>query len=175
MSRARVIASIVVVLWCGAVSTPARAQDPPADPAPAAAPAPPAPAQPASPAGDPYLFAGKSGMISWVVKPGETETFELVWSVIRGRLAASSKADLRAAAASLTLYKMEGVEGEDVTYLFLAHPAAAISYSVSPFLLYQSGLFERPEADELFESLQKATVRVNPVAIDVVTPAVPPV
>lgn len=153
----------------GANTPKARQQDPAAPaPTPAAPPAaetPPPPSTP-PPAADGFTFAGKSGIISWVVKASETEAFELVWTVIRGRLAASKDPDLRAMEASLTIFRMEDAEGQDATYLFLAHPAAKASYSVSPFLLYESGLFERPEADELFETLQKATVRVNPVAVE---------
>jgi hypothetical protein len=149
----------------------AGAQDPAVPtPTPPAADTPPAPA---APAGDAFAFSGKSGIISWVVKAGETEAFELVWTVIRGRLAASTDPDLRAMEATLTIFRMEDAEGQDATYLFLAHPAAKASYSVSPFLLYSSGLFERPEADELFETLQKATVRVTPVAVESINPSPP--
>ncbi len=160
-------ALVMVVVGALAVSVPAARHQDPAAPAtpPALEPSPPAPAA-TPPATDGFTFAGKSGIISWVVKAGETEAFELVWTVIRGRLAASQDPALRAIEASLTIFRMEDAEGQDATYLFLAHPAAKMSYSVSPFLLYESGLFERPEADELFETLQKATVRVNPIAVE---------
>lgn len=161
----------LALVTLGANTPNAREQDPAAPaptPAAPAAETPPPPSTP-PPATDGFTFAGKSGIISWVVKASETEAFELVWTVIRGRLAASKDPDLRAMEASLTIFRMEDAEGQDATYLFLAHPAAKASYSVSPFLLYESGLFERPEADELFETLQKATVRVNPVAVEPIT------
>jgi hypothetical protein len=154
------------------VGVSAGAQDP-AVPTPTPPPAADTPPAPAAPASDAFAFNGKSGIISWVVKASETEAFELVWTVIRGRLAASKDPDLRAMEASLTIFRMEDAEGQDATYLFLAHPAAKASYSVSPFLLYASGLFERPEADELFETLQKATIRVNPVAVESINPSPP--
>jgi hypothetical protein len=44
----------------------------------------------------------------------------------------------------------------------MADPASTTtSYSASPFLLYESGLFERPEADELFKLLQGSIVSVT--------------
>jgi hypothetical protein len=140
-------------------ASPSPPATPPAVQAPVAEPAPPAPA-------DAFTFPSGAGMIFWIVKPEEAEAFELVWSVIRGRLADSQKPELRAIDASLTIFQEEPVPGQDASYIFLVDPAAkGTSYSVTPFLLFESGLFERPEADELFATLQKATVRVNPVAV----------
>jgi hypothetical protein len=140
-------------------ASPSSPATPPAVQAPAAAPAPPSPT-------DGFTFPSGAGMIFWIVKPEEAEAFELVWSVIRGRLADSPKPELRAIDASLTIFQEEPVPGQDASYIFLVDPAAkGTSYSVTPFLLFESGLFERPEADQLFATLQKATVRVNPVAV----------
>ena len=108
----------------------------------------------------------------YVVKVGETENFDLLWSVIRSRLAASSRTDLKALGASLTIYKLGAPAGPpptEVTYLFLADPASkTTSYNISPFLLFESGLFERAEADELFKLLQGTLVRVSPFGLDAV-------
>ena len=121
-----------------------------------------------------FTFPSGVGMIFWLVKPEETESFELVWTVIRGRLAGSPEPALRAIDASLTIFKEEIVPGQDASYVFLADPAPpTANYSVSPFLLYESGLFERPEADELFATIQKATVRVTPVTLSAVKAALP--
>jgi hypothetical protein len=43
-----------------------------------------------------------------------------------------------------------------------------LTYQVSPYLLFESGLFERPEADELFKALQGAISRINPLPLNVV-------
>jgi hypothetical protein len=155
-----------LVMLGGAVRAVGPPQDPvPSPPAtpPAQAPAPEVPAP--SPA-DAFTFPSGAGMIFWIVKPEEAEAFELVWTVIRGRLADSPKPELRAIDAALTIFQEEPVPGQDASYIFLVDPAAkGTSYSVTPFLLFESGLFERPEADELFATLQKATVRVNAVAV----------
>jgi hypothetical protein len=159
------------------------AQDPerPQQPAPVAPGAPPAEvpqsdapapaATPATPPADSFTFPTGAGLIFWIVKPEEVEGFELVWGVIRGRLAASDKAELRAMDAGLTIFREDPIPGQDASYVFLAKPAVpSVSYGVPPFLLYESGLFERAEADELFGVLQKATVRVNAVAMTHVSP-----
>jgi hypothetical protein len=141
-----------------AAAAPSLPQAPPGQPATQAEPAPPA---------DPFKFTSAAGLISWVVKAEAAEDFELVWSVIRGRLAASRQPELRALYTSLTIFKADTPGEPDVTYMLLADPASkTASYGATPFLLYASGLFERPEADELFATLQKATVRVIPVAVD---------
>jgi len=179
--RTRVGAALLLALALGAMpagasrpgaqDTPAAAQDPAAPP-PGGAPR--AAAAPAAAAGAAFTFPSGAGMIFWLVKPEETDSFELVWSVIRGRLADSSDPALRAIDASLTIFKEEIVPGQDASYVFLADPAPpTANYGVSPFLLYESGLFERPEADELFATIQKATVRVTPVALRAVKAALP--
>jgi hypothetical protein len=169
-SAASRTALLTLVLAAPGAAHPAwRAQDP----APPATPPPTPPAGEAAaqaepaPAADPFKFSSAAGLISWVVKAQEVESFELVWTVIRGRLAASRQPELRELYTSLTIFKADTPGEPDVTYLLLADPASkTASYSVSPFLLYASGLFERPEADELFSTLQKATVRVTPIAVD---------
>ena len=157
------------------VASPLRTQ-PEQEPGPSAgqAPAQPAVAESAQhavppPPADRFKFASAAAAIFWIIKADQTEAFESVWSVIRARLAASTNADLRALNAGLTIYKTDTPPGQDATYVFVADPASkTTSYGVSPFLLYGSGLFERPEADELFATLQGATAQVTPVALDAV-------
>lgn len=121
---------------------------------------------------DPFKFSTDAAFMLYVVKVGETENFELLWSVIRSRLAASSRTDLKALGASLTIYRMGAPAGSpltEVTYLFLADPATkTASYSVAPFLLFESGLFGRAEADEMFKLLQGTLVRVSPSGLDTI-------
>jgi len=171
--KAAALWSLGVIL--AATAAPLARQDP-APPAAAPAPPPASSPQQAEPAAtDPFKFDSAAGLISWVVKPQEAENFELVWSVIRSRLAASRQPELRAVRASLTLFKADTPGESDLTYFLVIDPASkGTSYSVS-FLLYESGMFERPEAEELFGTLQKATVRVVAVPVEPVKVDAPPV
>jgi hypothetical protein len=129
-------------------------------------------APPAAPPADPFAFSTDAAFMLFVVKPAETENFELLWSVIRSRLAESAKPELRALGANLKIFKVGAPPTPpptEVTYLFLADPSVkGTSYGVSPFLLYESGLFARAEADELFKLLETTLVRVSPFGLDVV-------
>lgn len=118
---------------------------------------------PASRPIDAFKFDNDAGAIFWVVKPDQTETFELVWSVVRARLAASPRPELKTLASALKVFRLAMQPGDqEATYLFLADPASkTASYSAVSFL-YELGLFERPEADEIYKMLQAAVVRGNP-------------
>jgi hypothetical protein len=106
-------------------------------------------AAPAAPA-DPFKFTSDSGYFQFVVKPDKTAQFEAVWDAIFAKLGASDKPELKEVASSLHMYKLEGAAGATgVTYLFMADPASKTSsYSISPFLLFESGMFPRGKADE---------------------------
>jgi hypothetical protein len=129
-------------------------------------------ATPAPGPADPFAFSTEAAFMLFVVKPAETENFEMLWSVIRSRLAASPKPELRALGSTLKIFKAGAPPTPaptEVTYVFLADPAAkGTSYGVSPFLLFESGLFERAEADELFKLLESTLVRVSPFGLDVI-------
>ena len=135
-----------------ALSAVTRAQTPPAGGAPAAG------AQ-----ADPFKFTSDAAAIIWSVKPDQTQAFEDVWKVIKGRMATSDKPDLKAMGDGLKIYKMPAVAGQPVSYLFLADPASKLTYEPSPFLLFDSGLFpERKEATELFDKLKVTIAGINP-------------
>ena len=135
-------------------------------PAPAAGQA---PGAAAAPAADPFKFMSDSAAIIWIIKPEKTADFEAAWSVIRQRLASApaEKPELKALGDSLKIYKADVAPGADgVTYIFVADPASkTTSYGVSPFLLYDSGLFMRAEADELFNKLAATINRINPLPL----------
>lgn len=121
-------------------------------------------AAPASPVqADPFRFSSDAAMISWNVKADQTEAFESVWSVIRSRLSASTNPALKDLGQHLRVFRVSVPSAsKDVVYVFMADPASTTtSYSASPFLLYESGLFERPEAEELFKLLQGSIVSVT--------------
>jgi hypothetical protein len=114
-------------------------------------------------AADPFKFSSDAAMISWNVKADQTDAFESVWGVIRSRLAASSNPALKDLGQHLRVFRVPVPSAsKDVVYIFTADPASTTtSYSASPFLLYESGLFERPEAEELFKLLQGSIASVT--------------
>ena len=146
------VAGLFAALLGVAVSAEARQA---AAPAPAAA----APAAQAAPE-DPFKFTGDAGYFQFLVKPDKTADFEDVWNQIFTKLAASEKPELKELGTSLQMFKLDraGAAADNVTYLFLASPALkTMSYSISPFLLFESGIFPRAEADALFAKVS-ATV-----------------
>ena len=135
-------------------------------PAPGQAPAQPA-APPAAPA-DQFKFTTEAAAILWLVKPEATADFEAVWSAIRARLLGTDKPELKALGESLRFYKWDIPAAADgVTYLFVADPASkTTSYSPSPFLLFNSGLFaDQVEARALFDKLAASLTSVNPIGL----------
>jgi len=149
----RVVFSLGVAAVLGiALSAVTRAQTPPAGGAPAAA------AQ-----ADPFKFTSDAAAIVWTIKADQTQQFEDVWKVIRGRMAASDKPDLKAMGDSLKIYKMPSPAGQPVPYLFVMDPASKLTYEPSPFLLFNSGLFpENKEATELFDKLKVTIQGIDP-------------
>ena len=123
-----------------------------------------APANPAPAQADPFKFSTDAAAMLFTVKADEVESFESVWSVIRSRLAASTNPSLRELGQHLQMFRVAGLPptSKEATYVFVADPVSKeSSYGVSPFLLYDSGLFERPEAEELFKLMQPAIVSIS--------------
>ena len=121
-------------------------------------------------AADPFKFSSDAAAIIWTIKPDQTENFESVWSVIRTRLIASPKPELKALGEGLRIFKANVPPSpQGITYFFFADPVSkTTSYEVSPFLLFTSGLFERAEADELLKMIQATIVQINPVPLSAV-------
>jgi hypothetical protein len=166
LGRTRGRAAVVVVAawataWAGAAAQGAKAGSASA-------------AQTPAPAADPFHFSSDAALMVWTIKADQTDAFESVWSVIRERLSGSPKPELKAMADSLTIFKADAAPAPGaagITYFMLANPVSkTTSYSVAPYLLFESGLFERPEADELFKMLQSTIVQINPVPLSVVKP-----
>jgi len=166
--------TMVAILFAGFAFTAVSVQAQDA-PAPAAA-----PAQEAA-ADDPFKFTTDAALMIFYVKPEQTAAFENVWGSIRGRLAASEKPDLKALGDSLKVYKAPGdPTPQGVTYFFVADPVSkSLTYSPSPFLLFEAGLFEDAEARTLFEQLNGALNGINPLPLNnaappIAAPAAPP-
>lgn len=143
----RAVATVGLAAVFGLAS--AQAQEP-AAPAQAQAPAQPAQQE------DLFKFSTGAGYFQFLVNPAQAADFESVWTAIFTKLAASEKPELKEIGTSLKMYKADPQPGGNpqVTYLFVADPAPATqSFSISPFLLFESGLFERPEAEQLFAKI----------------------
>lgn len=166
LSRRTMVAMVFAGLAFTAVSV--QAQDaPPAAPAQETAPAPQAEA-PAAPAEDLFKFSSDAALIIWYIKPDQTAAFETVWNAIRAKLAASEKPELRELGDSLKVFKSTGeATPQGVNYFFVADPASKTqSYSPSPFLLFETGMFEDAEARELLAQLQGTLNGINPLPLD---------
>lgn len=134
-------------------TTAASAQDPQTPP-PAAA----APAQP-----DPLKFTTPSAIVFNLIKADKTADFEAVWTEIKGGLKASAKPEHQAQAASLKMYKL-GLDlpaGQDRIYVFYADPVPDASFDPVK-ILFESGAFERPKADELYAKLKDCYAQIQP-------------
>lgn len=128
--------------------TPQTPQTPPAQ-APAQA-----PAQPP----DQMLFPADvtSAMIVYAVKPDKTADFESFWSTVKSKVAASSKEDVKGALSSMKVYKVQtdaAAAAQGATYIFYLEPPAKTTYNPIG-ILYQSGIFERAEADQLYAKIK---------------------
>jgi hypothetical protein len=153
----------------------AQAQTPPAAP-PAEQPAQPPAGQAPAPAPQPqdvFKFSTEAGGWIWQVKPDQTAAFEGAWKEIRSKLATAERPDLKELGASLKMYRISGDPAQPqapVTYLFVADPASkTLSYAPSPFLLFESKLFDDATGRKLFDTLNSSTaggispMNLNPV------------
>lgn len=173
LSRRTMVAMVFAGLAFTAVSV--QAQDAPAAPAQETAPAPQAEA-PAAPAEDLFKFSSDAALIIWYIKPDQTAAFETVWNAIRAKLAASEKPELRELGDSLKVFKSTGeATPQGVNYFFVADPASKTqSYSPSPFLLFEAGLFTDEEARPLFEQLNNALNGIVPTGVSYAAATIAP-
>lgn len=155
VSRRAVVAVGLAAVLCGGISVGARQ-----------APAQGAPAAPPAPQADAFKFTTDAALVIWVIKPEGAADFEGVWKTIRAKLAASAKPELKALGDSLKVFKADGgATAEGFTYFFTADPVAKDSTYNPTFLLYEAGLFERAEADDLFGKLSKGINQIRPVGM----------
>ena len=124
-----------------------------------------APAQPAPPAApDPMTFTAGTAIILNEVKPGKEADFEAVWAAIKAGLAASEKPEFQQQAASLKMYKLATAlpAGSNAIYVFSLDPIAQGKTYDPVKILFESGVFERAKADELYARLKDAYARITP-------------
>ncbi len=124
-----------------------------------------APAPQAAPAAaDPMKFATGHAIILNQVKADKTADFEAVWAAIKAGLAASAKPELQQQATSLKMYKLatELPAGTEAIYIFAIDPVSQdLSYDPVK-ILFESGAFERAQADELYARVKDAYARITP-------------
>ena len=116
---------------------------------------------------DPFKFSADAAVMVYTIKPESTADFEAMWATIKTKLAASEKPELKQLGESLRIYKVAaGATADGQTYFFIADPASkTVSYSLSPFLLFTSGLFTREEADALFKKVNAAINGLNAIPL----------
>ena len=165
----------VLVAGCAFTAVSVQAQD-----APAAAPAQqPAPAQQAAPAAppDPFKFSTDAAVMTFYVKPEQTQTFENIWGQIRGGLAASENPAHKSIANVMKVYRAAGDPTDNgVVYFIVVDPVDPNqSYSPSPFFLFEAGFFDDATARKLLADLQASLNGIVPVGVNnAAAPVTPP-
>ena len=113
---------------------------------------------------DAFKFTSDAGLIMWQIVPDKAEDFELVWRVIRQRIDAKGGADLRALMQNMRIYKPGITGGDALVYVFHVDPVVPGGSYSPTFLLFESKLFERAEADELFARMSGALAPGNAIS-----------
>jgi hypothetical protein len=132
---------------------------PPAQTPPAQPPAKPEEADPLKLKGDlPVLIVNQ-------IDAAKTAEFEAAWAAIREKLAKSQKPELKSFADSLNkMYRVSLPDAQAspvAIYVFLVEtPSTAQSYHPVK-VLYESGEFERADADMIFAKLKDAYKNIN--------------
>jgi hypothetical protein len=146
-------------------AVPAQGQQAPAAPAEGQAAAGQA-TQQAAPEKDDFKFSSDAVILLWAIKADKTADFESVWNTILAKLATSDKPDLKAIADTMKIFKVDMAPAPTgVSYIMMVDPVVpATSYNPVK-LLYNSGLFQREEADPLFAKLNGAQNGINPLPL----------
>jgi hypothetical protein len=120
--------------------------------------------QAAAPAADPFTFTSDAALVMWQVQPDKALDFEMVWRVIRQRVETAGSPEVKALFASTKMYQPGFTAGDALTYVFYIDPIVkAGSYSPT-FILFESKLFERAEADELFAKMSGTLAPGNAIS-----------
>lgn len=141
----------------GAATLSAQQTTPPPAGQQAAAPA--APAQE-----DPFKFKTDSAAILWFIKADKTADFETAMGTIKAKMIASDKPDIKAAGEGMKMFKVDGPPSADTGYTYITvieNVSKGTSYSPT-WVLYESGLFERTDAQAVYDKLKDTYVRIVP-------------
>jgi hypothetical protein len=149
-SARRTVAALVVGMFA-LLPAVAAAQDAPAAPA-------------AEATADAFKFTSDAALIMWQVQPDKTADFELVWRVIRQRVETAATAEVRALVTGIRIYAPDFTAGESRTYVFHVDPVVKTGSYSPTYLLFESKLFERAEADELFAKMSGALMPGNAIS-----------
>ena len=123
---------------------------------------------------DPFAFTDEAALIFWQVRPEKVDDFTLVWRILGERAAAQGDERVRSILASVRLFRANAPSAPGtVTFVSRIEPVVAGASYRPTFLLFESGLFERPEADELFGLLSGALAEESPVSTIPLGPALP--
>ena len=103
---------------------------------------------------DPFNFSSSdAGLIVWSVPEAQVADFESVWGAILGKLNASAKPELKELGSSLLVLRPQTpAPGQPVQYFIVSHPAAKTTTNPT-YLLYNTEMFTRDEAEALFKKL----------------------
>lgn len=104
---------------------------------------------------DPFKLSSDGALFLNFIKADKAPDFEEVWKTIRTKLSASDKPDYKAFADGLKIYKLDGPPDPQrgVTYLLFADPTPKVSFDPGK-ILYESGIFERADADALYGKIK---------------------
>jgi hypothetical protein len=128
-------------------------------------------AAPAAPAAqeDPFKFSSDNELILFQVKPEKATDFETAWAAIKDKLSKSDKPDWKELGDSIKVYKVAaaatapaaGAAANPIIYVFqLMPPSKTLSYDPGK-ILYAPGLWERKDADELYNKIKDALAGLN--------------
>jgi len=120
--------------------------------------------QAAGPAADPFTFTSDAALIMWQLQPDKAADFEMVWRVIRQRIETAGSAEVRALLAGMKMYQPGFTAGDALTYVFYVDPIVKGGSYSPTFILFESKLFERGEADELFAKMSGALAPGNAIS-----------
>lgn len=108
---------------------------------------------------DPFKLTSDAAIFVNLIKADKAADFEEVWKTIRSKLSASTKPELKAFADGLKIYKVDAPanpqQGNTLTYVLYSDPNPNVSFDPGK-ILYESGLFERADADQLYGKIRDA-------------------
>lgn len=105
-----------------------------------------------APADDPFKLTGDSGLLVFQVKPDKEADFESAWTAIKAKLTKTDKADWKELGEAIKVFKVAAAPAPNTLYVFQVMPPPKMSFEPKG-ILYDSGLFERAEADALYAKI----------------------